>query len=56
MVYVLLISFKTCTLHYNEFLKNHRLGIEGTFPIFQKYRGIQMKEVFKIVIGWQYSF
>ncbi len=50
------LGFGFNIINYNEFLKNHRLGIEGTFPIFQKYRGIQMKEVFKIVIGWQYSF
>ncbi len=43
-------------INYNEFLKNHRLGIEGIFPVYKQYRGIQMKENYKLTLGWQYSF
>ncbi len=43
-------------ISHNEILKNHRLGIEGIFPIYQRYRGIQMSENFRTMIGWQYSF
>lgn len=50
------LGFGVNIINHNEFLRNHRIGIEGIFPVFQNYRGIQMKEVFKVVIGWQYGF
>jgi hypothetical protein len=50
------LGFGVNFINYNNFLKNHRLGIEGIFPIFQRYRGMQMAENYKVVIGWQYSF
>ena len=50
------LGFGINIINHNKFLKNHRLGIEGIFPIFQRYRGIQMKETVKVVIGWQYGF
>ena len=43
-------------INNNTFLKNHRLGIEGVFPLFQKYNGLQMRETFRVMIGWQYGF
>lgn len=43
-------------INYNKIMTNHRLGIEGIFPIYQRYKGIQMKETYKLVIGWQYGF
>ena len=43
-------------INHNNFLKNHRLGIEGIIPLFQKYEGLQMKETFRLTIGWQYGF
>ncbi len=43
-------------VNHNNFLKNHRLGIEGVIPLFQRYEGLQMKETFRLTIGWQYGF
>ena len=43
-------------INHNNFLKNHRLGIEGTIPLYQRYKGLQMKEIFRLTIGWQYGF
>ena len=37
-----------------KFLKNNRLAIELIIPVYQKYKGIQMSENFRFVIGWQY--
>ena len=50
------LGFGINLINHNATLKNHRVGLEGTFPIYQKYRGIQMKETFKVTIGWQYGF
>ena len=50
------LGFGINLINHNATLKNHRVGLEGIFPIFQKYRGIQMKETFKVTIGWQYGF
>ena len=43
-------------INHNGFFKNHRIGLELILPIYQKYRGIQMAENFRTVIGWQYGF
>jgi len=50
------ISFGINFVNHNDFLKNHRIAVELLVPIFQRYRGIQMSENFKTVIGWQYGF
>ncbi len=43
-------------VNHNHLLKNHRLGIEGIIPLFQRYEGLQMNETFRLTIGWQYGF
>ena len=48
-------SFGVNFVNYNKKLNNHRLGLEATVPVYQKYRGLQMGEKFKILIGWQFG-
>lgn len=50
------LGFGINIINHNNFLKNHRLGIEGIIPLLQRYEGIQMKETFRLTIGWQYGF
>ncbi len=50
------LGFGINYINNNEFLKNHRLGLEIILPIYQKVRGIQMSETYKIMIGWQFGF
>lgn len=38
------------------YLKGHRLAIEGGVPLYQKVSGIQLKNDYKLTIGWQKSF
>ncbi len=38
------------------FLKNHRIGIEGIFPTYQRFRGLQIRERYRVIMGWQYGF
>lgn len=52
----LFLSFGLNFVNPNIFLKNHRIGIEGIFPTYQRYRGLQMSERYKVIVGWQYSF
>ena len=37
-------------------MRNNRLGIELTFPVYQNLRGIQMSNSLNSIIGWQYFF
>ena len=46
----------TIDINHKEFMRNNRLGIEFTFPVYQKLRGIQMSDSLNSIIGWQYSF
>ena len=50
------LGFGVNFINKNDFLKNHRLGLEIMLPIYQKVRGIQMSERYKIMIGWQFGF
>ena len=50
------LGFGLNFINHREFLKNHRLGIELTFPVYQNLRGIQMSDSINSIIGWQYSF
>ena len=43
-------------LNHRSLFKHHRLGIEIILPLYQKYRGIQMADEFKSMLGWQYGF
>lgn len=49
-------SFGFNYVNSNEFLKNHRLAFEFIIPVYQKVRGIQMADEYKIMLGWQYGF
>ena len=49
------IGFGVNLVNHYSFLKNNRIGIEGIFPIFQRYRGLQMRQSYRLIIGWQYS-
>lgn len=40
----------------NKYLKGHRLGIEGGFTPYQRLNGLQLKNDFQFMIGWQRSF
>ena len=50
------LGFGINLVNHHITLQNHRLALELNVPIFQRYRGIQMKETFKLTIGWQYGF
>ena len=50
------LGFGMNLINHNKFLKNHRLGVEGIFPVFQRVKGLQMKETFRLTLGWQYGF
>lgn len=43
-------------VNHLHFFQNNRFAIEGIFPLHSQFRGIQMKEDYKFVIGWQYGF
>ena len=43
-------------INHSDAFKNHRIGLEIFMPIYQRYRGIQMSEQFRTMIGWQYGF
>ena len=49
-------SFGFNYVNSNEFFKNHRLAFEFIIPVYQKVRGIQMADEYKIMLGWQYGF
>ncbi|MBP7709844.1 MAG: hypothetical protein KA100_02095 [Rickettsiales bacterium] len=38
------------------YLKGHRLAIEGGVPLYQNINGIQLKNDYKLTLGWQKSF
>ena len=50
------LSFGLNYINSNEFLKNNRLAFELVLPLYQRVRGIQMADEYKIMIGWQYGF
>ena len=50
------LGFGLNFINHKEFMKNNRLGIEFTFPVYQNLRGIQMSDSLNSIIGWQYSF
>ena len=50
------LGFGINYINNHDFLRNHRLGLEIILPIYQKVRGIQMSETYKIMIGWQFGF
>ena len=50
------LGFGINYINNKDFLRNHRLGLEIILPIYQKVRGIQMSETYKIMIGWQFGF
>ena len=49
------LGFGVNLVNTSKIFKNHRIGIEGTFPIYQNLRGLQMQETFRFMIGWQYA-
>ena len=49
------LGFGVNFVNSSKIFKNHRIGIEGTFPIYQNLRGLQMQETFRFMIGWQYA-
>ncbi len=50
------LGFGINFINTNSFLKNHRIGIEILVPLYQRYKGIQMSQNFKTMLGWQYAF
>ena len=50
------LGFGINFINHKEFLENNRLALEFLIPVFKKYRGIQMHEDFKLILGWQYAF
>lgn len=38
------------------YLKGHRLAIEGGIPLYQNINGVQLKNDYKLTLGWQKSF
>ena len=49
------LGFGVNFVNTSKIFKNHRIGIEGIFPIYQNFRGLQMQETFRFVVGWQYA-
>ena len=49
------LGFGVNLVNTSKIFKNHRIGIEGTFPIYQNLRGLQMQETFRFMVGWQYA-
>ena len=39
-----------------DWVRGHRLAIEGGIPIVQDLNGPQMETDFMISVGWQYAF
>ena len=50
------ISFGFNYVNPSAFLKNNRLAMELIIPVYQKVKGIQMSDDYKIMLGWQYGF
>jgi hypothetical protein len=36
--------------------KNHRLAAEASFPLYQDLNGPQLKDDYRLTLGWQYAF
>mgnify|MGYP001233229269 CR=1 FL=1 len=49
------LGFGVNFVNTSKIFKNHRIGVEGTFPIYQNLKGLQMREIYRLIIGWQYS-
>ena len=49
------LGFGVNLVNTSKIFKNHRIGIEATFPIYQNLRGLQMQETFRFMIGWRYA-
>ena len=49
------ISFGVNFVNYKKKLSNHRIGFEANLPVFQKYRGLQLGEKFRLIFGWQFG-
>ena len=50
------VGFGLNFINHKDFMRNNRLGIELTSPVYQNFRGIQMSNSLNSIIGWQYSF
>ena len=50
------IGFGLNFVNHQMILNNHRLGFEYLFPLYQNFKGIQMREKYSLIFGWQYSF
>ena len=49
-------SFGFNYVNANDYLKNNRWAFEFILPLYQRVKGIQMADDYKIMIGWQNSF
>ena len=48
------LGFGINLVNHKEYMNNHRLALEVIVPVYEKFRGLQMSEDFRIIIGWQY--
>jgi hypothetical protein len=48
------LGFGINLVNHKKYLKNHRLALEVIVPVYEKFKGLQMSEDFRILIGWQY--
>ena len=48
------LGFGINLVNHKKYLKNHRLALEVIVPVYEKFKGLQMSENFRILIGWQY--
>ena len=48
------LGFGINLVNHKRYLKNHRLALEIIVPVYEKFKGLQMSENFRILIGWQY--
>ena len=48
------LGFGINLVNHKKYLKNHRLALEVIVPVYEKFKGLQMSENFRVLIGWQY--
>ncbi len=48
------LGFGLNLLNKSKYLKHHRIALEFIVPVYQNYRGIQMSEDFRLILGWQF--
>ena len=48
------LGFGFNLLNKSKYFRHHRISFEFIVPVYQNYRGIQMSEDFRLILGWQF--